>query len=379
MKYNSAMPYFPREDIDGIINEFRSIMEGNGLFTKGPNVVKFEKAFAGYVGTKYGIAVNSGTSALEIVLKAIGIELGDEVIVPCQTFVATGSCVNSNNGVPVFCETDKNYLLDYEDLKKKITNNTKAVIIVHFAGLIHPHIFKIRKYLKERNIYLIEDAAHAHGAKVDDTFAGAIGDFGCFSFYSTKVMTTAGEGGMITTNNKEHFDLCGSFRSIGIDTEAGIEIFSNIGSNNRMTEIQAITGLYQLRRQEDFLKHRNKIAAIYKAQLAELENKEIIHFQEAPINIRNSYWKFVVVLNNTKCTREEIKAEMGKAEISIDWPYQPLMHLQPVYKKLYGIKEGHLKRSEEYAKRHFCLPIHLGIKEEDAVYIAGKLREALDE
>ena len=377
MRYNSAMPYFPPEDIDGIINEFRNIMEGNGMFTKGPNVVNFETTFAGYVGAKYGIAVNSCTSALEIALKALGIKSGDEVIVPCQTFIATASCVNSNNGVPVFCETNKNYLLDFEDLKKKITDNSKAVIIVHFAGLIHPQIFEIRAYLKEKGIYLIEDAAHAHGAKIDDTFAGAIGDFGCFSFYSTKVMTTAGEGGMITTNLKKHFDLCRSFRSIGIDTEEGMERFSNIGSNKRMTEIQAITGLYQLRRLEGFLKHRNKIAAIYREQLGELEKREIICFQDAPVNIRNSYWKFVVVLNHTKRKREYLKAEMEKAGVSIDWPYDPLVHLQPIYKKLYRIKAGYLKRSEEYARRHFCMPIHLGISGDDAVYIARKLKDAL--
>ena len=106
MKYNTAQPYFPPEDIEGIIKEFRYILEGRGLFTKGPNVRKFEKCFAEYVGAKYAVAVNSGTSALEIVLKAIGIGPGDEVIVPVQTFVATGACVNTNCGTPVFCEID---------------------------------------------------------------------------------------------------------------------------------------------------------------------------------------------------------------------------------------------------------------------------------
>jgi perosamine synthetase len=377
MKYNTAEPYFSPEDIEGIIREFRYILEGNGMFTKGPNVKNFEECFAGYVGTKYGVAVNSGTSALEIVLKAIGIGSGDEVIVPVQTFVATGSCVNINCGTPVFCEIDMNYLLDYEYLKTKITDRTRAVIIVHFAGLIHPRIFEIKEYLKQRDIYLIEDAAHAHGAKIDDTFAGAIGDFGCFSFYSTKVITTAGEGGMITMNDEEHFELCKSYRNIGIDTRAETEIFSNIGSNNRMNEIQAILGQYQLKRLDDFLEHRNKIAQIYKTKLRGLEKKRIIYFQDAPSSIRHSYWRFVIVLNNAKCGREEIKAEMEKRGIKIDWPYQPLMHLQPVYKKLYGIKEGHLKKSEEYAKNHFCLPIHLGIKQDDAVFIAKELSRVL--
>ena len=377
MKYNTALPYFPSEDIEGIIKEFRYILEGNGLFTKGPNVKKFERCFAEYIGAKYGVAVNSGTSALEIVLKAIGVGLGDEIIVPCQTFVATGTCVNRNGGTPIFCDIDKNYLLDYKDLKKKITDKTKAVIIVHFAGLIHPDIFEIKEYLGEKNIYLIEDAAHAHGAKINDTYAGNIGDFGCFSFYSTKLMTTAGEGGIITTNNEKYFQFCSSIRTIGLDVNADREVYSNIGSNNRMTEIQAILGLYQLKRLNDFVKHRNNISKIYKNELSDLEKQGIIHFQEAPSNIRHAYWRYVVVVDNAKCGREKIKTEMRKVGVNIDWPYQPLMHLQPIYKKLYSLQKGYLKRSEEYANRHFCLPMHLGIKEEDAVYIANNLLRIL--
>ena len=167
-------------------------------------VIEFEKQFSEYIGTNYGVAVNSGTSALEICLKAIDIKNGDEVIVPVQPFVSTGSCIVNNGGTPVFCEIDENHLMGFDDLKRKITNKTKAVIIVHFCGLIHPDNLKIRKYLKDKDIFLIEDAAHAHGAKVDDLYAGNIGDFGCFSFYSTKIMTTGGEGGAILTNSKKN-------------------------------------------------------------------------------------------------------------------------------------------------------------------------------
>ena len=371
------MPFFSPEDIEGIINEFRYVLEGKGLLTKGPIVENFEKCFAEYVGTKYAVAVNSGTSALDVVLKSIGIGEGDEVIIPVQTFIATGSCVNINGGTPVFCGINENYLLDYEDLKEKITYKTKAVIIVHFGGLINSQIFEIRDYLKQKNIYLIEDAAHAHGARIDEAYAGALGDFGCFSFYSTKIMTTAGEGGMITTNNKDHFDLCRSFSNRGMDPHAGYEIFSNVGNNYKMTEIQAIVGQYQLRRLNDFVEHRNKIAEIYKAELKDFEMKGLIRFQQAPKKVRNAYWRFVIVLDGARCEREEIKVEMGKAGINIDWPYQPLIHLQPVYKKLYGIEDGYLRWSEEYAKHHFCLPIHLGINENDAIYIAGKLKEVI--
>jgi perosamine synthetase len=377
MNYNTVLPYFPAEDIDEIIIKIRNIIEGQGVFTKGPNVESFERSFANYISAEYGVAVNSGTSALEIALKSIGISQGDEVIVPTQTFISTGSCVVNNGGTPVFCEIDKNHVLDFVDLTKKVTEKTKAVIIVHFLGLIHPDIFKIRKYLKERSIYLIEDAAHAHGAKIDGIFAGNIGDFGCFSFYSTKIITTGGEGGLITTNSKDFYELCSSLRTIGLDVTANTETYSNIGSNKRISEIQAILGMSQLKRLEDFINHRNKIANVYRHELTPLVDKELICFQEYSSNIRHSYWRFLVSLKDKGLKREGIKDKLGKFSIKVDWPYQPLMHLQPVFKKLYGEMEGQLGKSEEIAMRHFCLPIHIGIKEKDAIYIAQKVIEVI--
>ena len=248
MKYRTAIPHFPKEDIKQIINEYREIFEGNSLFAKGPKVDEFEKMFSNYTGSEYGIAVNSGTSALEICLKAIGVSKGDEVIVPVQTFVSTGSSVVNNGGTPIFCGIDENHLIDINDLKNKITPATKAVIIVHFCGLIHPQIIELKNFLEKKKIILIEDAAHAHGAKIGNISAGNIGDFGCFSFYSTKIMTTAGEGGFITTNDLNYYNLCSSISAIGIDKESKEEIYHLSGSNYRMTEVQAIAGLTQLNR-----------------------------------------------------------------------------------------------------------------------------------
>ena len=286
MSYNTALPFFSKKDIEKIIPQLEIILNGNGFFTKGPKVKEFEKLFAEYIGSNYGLAVNSCTSALELVLKAIGISGGDEVVVPTQTFVSTASCVVNNGGTPIFCEIDQNHLIDFDDLTAKITDNTKAVIIVHFGGLIHPDIWGIKKYLKERNIYLIEDAAHAHGAKIDNVFAGNIGDFGCFSFYSTKIMTTGGEGGFISTNNEKLFALCSSLGAIGIDKKSNNEIYIKAGSNNRLTEFQAIMGISQLNKLESFVKHRNKIACIYKYRLSQLVEDGIIKFQEYPQNLK---------------------------------------------------------------------------------------------
>lgn len=377
MKYNTAFPYFPKSDINEMLDMFRVILSGDRLLTMGDNVLDFEKRFAKYVGSKYAIATNSGTSALEIALKAIGIKNGDEIIVPAQTFIATGSSVVSTGGRPVFCEADENFLLDFTDLKKRITDRTRAVIIVHFAGLIHPRIFEIKKYLAEKNICLVEDAAHAHGAKIRETFAGNIGDIGCFSFYSTKIMTT-GEGGMITVNNGGMYNTCSSLRNRGLNLKADNEIFSNVGSNRRLTEFQAILGIYQLKRLEEFLNHRNRIADIYKTILSPLEKKGLMYFQVYAEYIRHAYWRFLVFLKDTEITCDEIKNRMEKLGIKIDSPYSPLLHLQPVFKKMYGIKEGLLKKTENLARRHFCLPIHLMIKDNDAKYIADAVKGAIE-
>ena len=375
MKYTSGSPFFTESDINDILYKVKRIFHGEAFFTKGSEVKSFEKLFSEYVGTKHGVAVNSGTSALEIALKSIGVTSGDEIIVPVQTFVSTGSCVVNNNATPVFCEIDENYLLDIEDLKLKITNKTKAVIIVHFCGLIHPSIFEIRDYLKDRNIILIEDAAHAHGATINDIYAGNIGDFGCFSFYSTKIMTTGGEGGIITTNDDNYYELCASIGSIGIDNKSTDEIYSHAGSNNRMNEIQAIIGISQLKRLESFVKHRIGLAEIYKKKLSGLRNTEIINFQNFTENIRHSYWKFLIILNGKNINRDEIRNKMRRNNISVDWPYQPLLHLQPIFRERYGIDHGYLSKSENLAQRHLCLPLHLNIKARDAEYIADKFIE----
>ena len=322
------------------------------------------------------MAVNSGTSALEIVLKAIGIKSNDEVIVPTQTFVSTASCVLNNGGRPVFCEIDSNHLIDFDDFKRKITKKTKAVIVVHFCGLIHPKIKRIKKFCDEKNIILIEDSAHAHGAKINDISAGNIGDFGCFSFFSTKIMTTGGEGGFITTNDSKYYEKCKSISSIGIDLSSRVELYSFSGSNMRMSEIQAIIGISQLNEVENFIDHRIKIANLYKTRLEPSSKKGLVAFQDFPENIRHPYWKFIIFLNGN-IKREVIQLNLKKNGIGIDWPYNPLLHLQPLFKNMYGTKQGSMKTSEDYASNHICLPIHKNIDSKAVDYICTQLIKCL--
>jgi perosamine synthetase len=376
MKYKTALPYFSKEDIVEILRKYEKILSGEGLMSMGPNVQELENKFSNYVGTKYAVATTSCTAALEIALSSLGIKKNDEVIIPCQTFFATGSSVVRVGAKPVFCEVDSNFLIDFEDLKNKVSQKTRAVIIVHFAGLIHPEIVRIKSWLESREIILIEDAAHAHGATIDGSYAGNLGDIGCFSFYSTKIMAT-GEGGMLTTNIPEVFQKAASLRSRGLDISAGYEIFTNFGSNFRVSEFQAILGLYQLKRLEQFVDHRNKIADIFREILDPLKQKGIIEFQKYPANIRHSYWRFIVFLKKYGTDREYIQKRMGEKEIAIDWPYSPLLHQQPAFKQLLGHVEGDFPYSENLAKQHICLPIHLMIEKDDACYIAESLKYLL--
>jgi len=370
--YNTAFPFFPEEDIDEILINIKEMLKGNKLLTMGEYVNSFEKEFSNYIGTKYAIATNSCTSALEISLTSLNLSKEDEVIVPVQTFVATGSAVVKAGAKLVFCDVNEDFLIDFESLKKLITEKTKAVIIVHFAGMIHREIMKIKNYLKERNILLIEDAAHAHGATFEGIKAGNIGDFGCFSFYSTKIMTT-GEGGMITTNDFDYYNKCASIRNRGLDIQSDNEIYVNLGSNYRVTEIQALLGLYQLKRLEEFVIYRNKIASVYKEELKEFIEDKIIRLQQPAKNSRHAYWRFIVFLN--KHNREDVLNELRNHNIKADAPYYPLLHQQPVF-NFFEKKE--FPNAEKLSKTHISLPIHMLIKEEDARFIARKLKEVLE-
>lgn len=376
MNYKNALPYFHKEDIDNILVEFGEILSGNGMLTKGPKAKEFEKKYAEYTGSKYAITTNSCTTALEIVLKSIGLKQNDEVIVPTQTFIATGSCVVTCGGKVVFCDSNDDFLLDIEDLKLKINENTKAVIIVHFSGLIHPKIFDLKKYLSDRKIFLIEDCAHSNGAKINGTMSGNIGDFGCHSFFSTKIITT-GEGGMITTNHEEYYHLCSSIRSIGIDTKSNVEIFTKIGSNNRMPEFESILGLYQLKRLDEFVAHRNKIASTYIHLLKKHEENGLIRFQKVNSNTIHPYWKFIVFLESKNVSRNELKEKLNSKGLNIDAPYQPLMHKQPIFNNLNSENDISLPNAERLIETHFCLPIHYQISELNAIDIANIVKNEI--
>lgn len=374
--YTTAFPFFPSEEIEEILGKIKMILNGEDMLSMGKYVSEFEDKFAKYCGVKYSVATNSCTSALKIAFKSLNLDKDDEVIIPAQTFFANLSSVVNAGAKPIICDTGDNFLLDFKSLKKLVTQKTKAVVVVHFAGLISKDIFKIKKFLKQRNITLIEDCAHSHGAiavdKAGKAFkAGSIGDIGCFSFFSTKIMTT-GEGGAITCNDKKIADFCKSFRNRGIDCNKQGENFKYYGENFRFTDIAALLGLSQLKKLDSFLKHRNKIAKLYKKELAPLEEQGILSFQKVSLGYKHSYWRFIVFLH--KHNPLDIIQKLRESGVNADAPYNPLIHKQPIISK-----KINLKNVDNISKKHISLPIHLKIKKEDAKKISKIVKELLNE
>jgi len=257
-----ATPIVGEEEIQAVAEVLKS-----GRYVQGPKVKEFEEKFAEYIGTKHAIATNSGTAALHIALAAAGIGPGDEVIVPPLTFFATVEAVLHQNAVPIFADIDpETCTLDPDDVSKRITRETKAIIPVHLFG--HPaEMDPLMELAEDHNLIVIEDAAQAHGAEYRGRKVGSIGHIGCWSFYATKNMTT-GEGGMITTNDDGIDELARIIRNHGMTTRDDHVL---LGYNYRMSEINAAIGIVQLAKLDELNAVRTKISLYLIKQLKNLE------------------------------------------------------------------------------------------------------------
>jgi len=371
-KINMADPHFTQEDRAWIHREIDAILDG--ALSMGPNVQAFEREFAAMVGVRHAIAMNSCTAAIEVALLALGVEAGGEVIVPAETFIATGMAVHLVGGTPVFAEiSESTFCLDLEDVKRRVNARTKGIILVHMAGFITPDIIEFRGYCDAQGLFLIEDAAHAPGATRAGRASGSFGHAGCFSFYPTKVLT-AGEGGMLTTDNDGVAAYARSLQHRGLDMQASVEQYNLPGRNIRMTEMAALLGRVQLSHLDEFMEIRWQVAAIYQFELKDDERIRLIMPDEMSAS---SYWKIPVLLG-IATDRVAVTESMRQAGVLVDWAYQPALHLQPVFRDLYGTMVGQLPRTEDLLARHICLPCHPQMSKEDAIYAAQSLKVALD-
>jgi len=369
IKIQSALPCFDDKSINGILRDIESLLR-SGRLTGGPHVKDFEDRFAEYVKTKHAVAVSSGTSNLEICLRYFKVK-GREVIVPTNTFVATPNSVIFAGGKPVFADMREDTLcIDPEDVKRKISSRTAGVIVVHIAGLICPQIKELAELCEDRELFLLEDSAHAHGAMIDGKMAGTLSHAGCFSFYPTKVMTT-GEGGMITTDDSDLAEAARCMRNHGQSSE---RLMVMLGHNWRMSEIAAILGKHQLGNLERFVQKRNEIARIYDKALGNVRGVSLFR---TPSNIRHSYYKYPIRLDGSvegdrlaRILKEKYNIETGNV-------YYPPCHLQPFYEENFGTREDDLPVSEKMLENVFCLPMHFGLTVENADYIIDAFSQSL--
>lgn len=369
-----AKPYFPREDIGLILSDVEKILV-SGMLTLGDYTKRFEREFAKLCNVKRAIAVNSGTSAIEIALRATGLKKGEEVLVPTNTFSATAAAVIFAGGKPVLTDIDaKTLCIDAKNVLKHLTSKTRAVIPVHIGGLVCPEIGAIREICEDHNCVLIEDAAHAQGSKIDGKSGGAFGDAGCFSFYPTKVITT-GEGGMITTDRNDLAKKAVIFRDQGKENFSS-NLIVELGYNWRMSEISAAVGLSQLKRLSEFIEHRGMIAKYYDEKLSGISGIKTL---KVPKSIASNYYKYVTFLS-PEVNRDEFKQKLREKGVRCSGEvYWPPLHMQPIYRRLLRVKEGDFPQSEDVCRRMVCLPMYSQMTLNEAEYVVNKIEELMSE
>lgn len=366
MNVPATKPYFSEEDIKFVTDKLSDILRGNSYLSMGKYGEEFEEKFAKYIGTDYAAACNSGTAALEMIFRAIKIE-GKEVIMPSNTFFATAIAIVNAGGKPVFADCDDRMCLSAEDAISKITSNTAAIAHVHIGGLVTKNALKLAQICKDKKIYFVEDACQAHGSAIENIKAGAIGDAGAFSFFSTKVMTM-GEGGIATTNNKEWVDKMKSIREFGkIRHGVYVNYHTEWGYNWRMPEISALLGLRQLKAVEDFKKRRQEIADIYNNELDGINDITIIHPENES---DHNYFKYIIICNEHD--RVEVHKKLQEKGVSPSgYIYEIPLHKLPIFPEDNNIE---LKNTERLCSNHLCLPVFYGMTDEQVKYTADSLK-----
>jgi len=365
----AARIQFLPEDRAWIAERIEEVLS-TGQLTLGKYGTQFEEMFAQFCGCRHGVSVNSGTSALEIILRAMGVE-GKDVLVPTNTFFATAAAVVHAGGHLVFMDMDpESFSIQPGEVEKRLTSKTAAVIVVHIGGIVSQRMKDLQELCQRKGIWLVEDAAHAHGSSYNGVMAGSFGVAGAFSFYPTKVMTS-GEGGMIVTND-DH--LAGEARIYRDQGKASFTQNAHIrlGYNWRMSEPHAIIGLRHCERLPSMISDRQKIAAIYDNGLKDFRN--LVPLQ-IPIGGECNYYKYIALLKgkrDRKALKDLLRNRYG---VSLSGEvYEEPLHRQQIFEQY---ASGSLAIAEDYCARHICLPIFSGMKQDEAEWVLSALKEVI--
>ena len=346
-----------------IDNSIQKVIK-NSNYILGNELIKFENQFSKFIKCKYSIGVSNGLDALKLSLISLNLKKNDEVIVPANSFFATALAVSNINVKPVFvdCNVDT-YNICLDDLKKKISKKTKVIIIVHLGG--NPiDVFKIKKMISGKRIYLIEDAAQAHGASIRNKFCGTMGDLGCFSFYPTKNLGAMGDGGIITTNNINFFNKIKKLRNYGQSSKYNFEL---LGFNARLDEIQASILQVKLKSLKLESKKRIQFAKLYKKLLKNIGDLKFQHVSDNSINV---YHLFYI---QTKY-RNKLKVFLEKNDILTGIHYPVPIHLQKAYKFL-NYSKGSFPNAEKLSKNTLSLPMHINLSKNEILYVCKKIKQ----
>ena len=364
-----------QDDIQAVVDVLKS-----DFLTTGPKIAEFEQTVADYVGAKYAVAISNGTSALHAACFAAGIEPGDEVITTPLTFAASANCVLYCGGTPVFADVDpKTYNIDPEDIQRKITDRTKAIIAVHLAG--QPcDMDAIHSIAREHGLIVIEDGAHALGSVYKGKKVGSMSDMTTFSFHPVKPITT-GEGGMIVTDNEDFYKKMILFRSHGITRDDSMMTRNdgpwfyqqfNLGYNYRITDIQCALGCSQMKKLDRFLARRKEIVARYNEALADCDNI-ITPYQ---LSDTESGWHLYIV-QVKKCDRRQVFENMRENGIGVNVHYIPV-YMHPYYQE-HGYENVHCANAEEIYSHIISLPLYPGLTSEQQDYVIDTLKSLCEE
>jgi len=349
----------------------------SGWVTQGPKVQEFEEKFAAYMGSKYAVALSNCTTALHLAMIVAGIKEGDEVICPSMSYVATANSIKYVGATPVFAEVNEFYNLDVNDVEKRITPKTKAILLVHQIGM-PADIDAFKALCEKHGLKLIEDAACAAGSAYKGKKIGSHSDLVCFSFHPRKVITT-GDGGMITTGNEEYYKRLKLLRQHAMSVNdrerhsAGKIIFEDhleVGYNYRMTDIQAAVGIKQLEKLDMIVTERRKIAERYKAVLDSVSG---IVLPQEPSNYFTNYQSFSIFIRpDAKVSRNhfmELMLEKGVAT------RRGIMtaHRESAYKNEF--KDMALPVSENYSDNSVLLPLYFPMNNEDVEKVIAAVKE----
>lgn len=344
----------------------------SGRLALGPQVTEFEQRLAEYVGVEFAVAVNGGTSALHLVMCALGIGPGDEVITTPFSFVASANCILFVGATPVFVDVDPLTLcLDPNRVAEAITTRTRAILAVDLFG--HPADWPaLKRIAAKHDLRLVEDAAEALGSRLGPNRCGSFGEAAIFGFYPNKVITT-GEGGAVVTNDRAVAEICRSLSNQGRQSEGGWTPHIRLGFNYRMNEIAAVLGITQLARIDEFVSQRKAVARWYENALQTVEG---IATPISNADARVNWFSYVIRLSSEFSRRDRDMILTGLRARGIDCrDYFAPIHLQPLYGEKLGTHKGDYPIAEAQSERTIALPYFSQLSQKEVTHIAQVLGE----